>query len=250
MTISNGLDWSPDGSLAYYNDTATHRVDVFDYERDAGLTGRRPLVQIPVEVGGPDGPDRRLGGWDPGGAQRRRGGAPVHAGVRARRGGRATRAEGHRMHLRRSPPRRAVHHHLTGRARIRSPARCSERSSGLPAGPPSSSRGDGVRAGCRYRGARSRRTGRRVRLAGEWMEGALPATWFSASPARVHFQRVLISDWVPDHPMTLGAVGLLPECAPARRASRAGAPAGCTRCSTRPGRHRAIGGRVRPVAPR
>jgi hypothetical protein len=26
-------------------------------------------------------------------------------------------------------------------------------------------------------------------LAGEWMEGALPETWFSASPARVRFQR-------------------------------------------------------------
>jgi sugar lactone lactonase YvrE len=55
VTVSNGLDWSPDGSLAYYYDTATHRVDVFDYDRDAGLTGRRPLVRIPVEVGRPDG---------------------------------------------------------------------------------------------------------------------------------------------------------------------------------------------------
>jgi sugar lactone lactonase YvrE len=44
VTISNGLDWSPNGSLAYYNDTDTSRVDVFDYNRDAGLTGRRPFV--------------------------------------------------------------------------------------------------------------------------------------------------------------------------------------------------------------
>jgi sugar lactone lactonase YvrE len=44
LTISNGLDWSPDGSLAYYNDTTTGRVDVFDYERDAALRNRRPLV--------------------------------------------------------------------------------------------------------------------------------------------------------------------------------------------------------------
>lgn len=44
VTVSNGLDWSPDGSLAYYNDTDTGRVDVFDYEPDAGLSGRRPFV--------------------------------------------------------------------------------------------------------------------------------------------------------------------------------------------------------------
>jgi sugar lactone lactonase YvrE len=45
VTISNGLDWSPDGTLAYYNDTDTFRVDVFDYDREAGLTGRRPFAE-------------------------------------------------------------------------------------------------------------------------------------------------------------------------------------------------------------
>jgi sugar lactone lactonase YvrE len=45
VTISNGLDWSPDGTRAYYNDTETFRVDVFDYDRDAGLTGRRPFAE-------------------------------------------------------------------------------------------------------------------------------------------------------------------------------------------------------------
>jgi sugar lactone lactonase YvrE len=52
VTVSNGLDWSPDGSLAYYNDTDTHRVDVFDYEQEAGLSRRRPFVETP---GRPDG---------------------------------------------------------------------------------------------------------------------------------------------------------------------------------------------------
>jgi sugar lactone lactonase YvrE len=52
VTVSNGLDWSPDGSLAYYNDTDTHRTDVFDYDTDAGLTRRRPFAEIP---GRPDG---------------------------------------------------------------------------------------------------------------------------------------------------------------------------------------------------
>ncbi|HZA20898.1 MAG TPA: SMP-30/gluconolactonase/LRE family protein [Actinomycetota bacterium] len=53
VTISNGLDWSPDGSLAYYNDTPTQRIDVFDYEFASGLTGRRPFVDIAPER--PDG---------------------------------------------------------------------------------------------------------------------------------------------------------------------------------------------------
>jgi sugar lactone lactonase YvrE len=52
VTISNGLDWSPDGSLAYYNDTATGRVDVFDYDRDGGLNSRRPFVDTGAR---PDG---------------------------------------------------------------------------------------------------------------------------------------------------------------------------------------------------
>jgi len=55
VTISNGLDWSPDGTLAYYVDSATQRIDVFDYERDLGLLRRRPFVKIPEASGAPDG---------------------------------------------------------------------------------------------------------------------------------------------------------------------------------------------------
>jgi len=54
VTISNGLEWSPDGALAYYDDTAKHLVDVFDYDRDGGLTGRRPFVRLPGDAH-PDG---------------------------------------------------------------------------------------------------------------------------------------------------------------------------------------------------
>ena len=53
LTVSNGLEWSPDGRLAYYVDSATGRIDVMDYAADRGLTDRRPFVT--VEVGAPDG---------------------------------------------------------------------------------------------------------------------------------------------------------------------------------------------------
>jgi sugar lactone lactonase YvrE len=53
VTVSNGLEWSPDGSLAYYNDTATRRIDVFDYDPALGLTGRRAFADVAPER--PDG---------------------------------------------------------------------------------------------------------------------------------------------------------------------------------------------------
>jgi sugar lactone lactonase YvrE len=52
VTISNGIEWSPDGSLAYYNDTETHQVSVFDYDAASGLTGRRVFAEVD---GRPDG---------------------------------------------------------------------------------------------------------------------------------------------------------------------------------------------------
>jgi sugar lactone lactonase YvrE len=55
LTVSNGLDWSPDGLRAYYNDTDTYRTDVFDYDAESGLTARRPFVEVSADVGRPDG---------------------------------------------------------------------------------------------------------------------------------------------------------------------------------------------------
>jgi sugar lactone lactonase YvrE len=55
VTISNGLAWSPDGTLAYYNDTPTGRIGVFDWSPDTGLTGLRTFVDIPSDEGFPDG---------------------------------------------------------------------------------------------------------------------------------------------------------------------------------------------------
>lgn len=55
VTISNGLAWSPDGSLAYYNDTPTGRIGVFDWTPETGLTGLRTFAEIPEKDGYPDG---------------------------------------------------------------------------------------------------------------------------------------------------------------------------------------------------
>src|SRR5688572_2133325 len=46
LTVSNGLEWSPDGTLAYHNDTATYTIAVYDYDRDAGLTDHRVFASL------------------------------------------------------------------------------------------------------------------------------------------------------------------------------------------------------------
>jgi len=55
VTISNGLEWSPDSTRAYYNDTLTRRIDIFDYDGESGFGGRRPFAEVPAEAGLPDG---------------------------------------------------------------------------------------------------------------------------------------------------------------------------------------------------
>lgn len=56
VTLSNGIDWSPDARVMYYVDSATQRIDVFDFDAARGaLSNRRPLARIPTETGVPDG---------------------------------------------------------------------------------------------------------------------------------------------------------------------------------------------------
>lgn len=56
VTISNGIAWSPDGGLMYYVDTPTRRIDVFDFDADAGaISARRPLTAVEGGPGTPDG---------------------------------------------------------------------------------------------------------------------------------------------------------------------------------------------------
>lgn len=50
VTISNGIGWSDDGSVAYYNDTPTNTIQAFDWSAEEGLTNNRVLAR-------PDSPD-------------------------------------------------------------------------------------------------------------------------------------------------------------------------------------------------
>jgi sugar lactone lactonase YvrE len=54
--ISNGIDWSLDGSRMYFIDSLTQRIDQFDFNLASGsLANRRPFVVIDEADGTPDG---------------------------------------------------------------------------------------------------------------------------------------------------------------------------------------------------
>jgi sugar lactone lactonase YvrE len=56
VTISNGIDWSPDSSTMYYVDTPTRRIDAFDFDLASGeIDRRRAFVRIEPGAGSPDG---------------------------------------------------------------------------------------------------------------------------------------------------------------------------------------------------
>jgi sugar lactone lactonase YvrE len=56
VTVSNGIGWSPDGSLMYYVDSPTCRVDMLDYDPATGaIAGRRPFATIDAGDAIPDG---------------------------------------------------------------------------------------------------------------------------------------------------------------------------------------------------
>lgn len=54
VSVSNGLQWSADGSRAFYIDSPTGRVDVFDMV-SGELANRRPYLTIEGTPGAPDG---------------------------------------------------------------------------------------------------------------------------------------------------------------------------------------------------
>src|SRR5512132_645634 len=56
LTISNGLGWSPDGRTMYLVDTVPGVVHAFRFDPERGtISDDRVLVDVPAEVGGPDG---------------------------------------------------------------------------------------------------------------------------------------------------------------------------------------------------
>ena len=56
VSISNGLDWSPDNRILYYVDLALSRIDTFEFDlQTGGIKNRRPFVEFPSEIGYPDG---------------------------------------------------------------------------------------------------------------------------------------------------------------------------------------------------
>ncbi|BBX71550.1 gluconolactonase [Mycolicibacterium psychrotolerans] len=56
ISISNGVQWSRDGSRVFYIDTPTRRVDVFDVDdRSGSWSRRRPHIRVDDEAGFPDG---------------------------------------------------------------------------------------------------------------------------------------------------------------------------------------------------
>ncbi|MES3638248.1 SMP-30/gluconolactonase/LRE family protein [Mycobacterium intracellulare] len=56
VSVSNGVQWSADGTRVYYIDTPTRRIDVFDVDPQTGeWSGRRLHIHIDDSPGYPDG---------------------------------------------------------------------------------------------------------------------------------------------------------------------------------------------------
>jgi sugar lactone lactonase YvrE len=56
VSISNGIDWTLDGTQMYYVDSTAQRIDLFDFDLATGtISGRRTFAEIDPVDGTPDG---------------------------------------------------------------------------------------------------------------------------------------------------------------------------------------------------
>jgi sugar lactone lactonase YvrE len=56
LTISNGIGWSPDGTVMYLADSGTRRLEAFDFDEGSGeISGRRTVMQVTEPGVAPDG---------------------------------------------------------------------------------------------------------------------------------------------------------------------------------------------------
>jgi len=54
-TIPNGIAVMPDATTIVWCDSPTGRIDLFDFDPTNGFTNRRPFIQVPADLGVPDG---------------------------------------------------------------------------------------------------------------------------------------------------------------------------------------------------
>lgn len=56
VSISNGLDWSPDGETFYFTDSSTQKLDAYDFDIETGqISNARVLLHLPDTIATPDG---------------------------------------------------------------------------------------------------------------------------------------------------------------------------------------------------
>lgn len=56
VSISNGLDWTSDGRTLFYTDSATKRIDAFDFDPEFGsIDNRRTVIRFDDAIATPDG---------------------------------------------------------------------------------------------------------------------------------------------------------------------------------------------------
>ena len=56
ISVSNGIGWSPEGSVLYHVDTPRRRIDAYDFDSATGaLARRRAVIAVDAGHGSPDG---------------------------------------------------------------------------------------------------------------------------------------------------------------------------------------------------